>query len=187
MNDEKINASNKNALLVFMFVLFLFLVLINILVVSQFRATLSEAFAEHEKHEAELFTSFITSLVVQRDYAKIVDLVKDWGTARYNIVNIKIESANKYVVAEYKADLDITIPSTIKNDIRIREGQTYHLNLTFDRVKLKEDLTKITTNLILVSVVIFIFLSIILWQSLVKTAINIRSFIACKKRSRTCE
>jgi len=171
MTGIKIKTDNKKALLAFMLVLFIFLVLINILVVTQFRTTISEEQTHYEKHEAELFTQFISSLVVQHDYAKIVDFVRDWGEARYDIVNITVSSANQYVIAEFMANYEASIPSVIKSDINIREGQKYHLSLTYDRIKLHNELNQITKNLIIVSVIIFVFLGVILWQILMKVAL----------------
>lgn len=155
-----------------MLVLFIFLVLINVLVVSKFRTIIVQSLAEEEKHETELFTNFVTSLVVQRNYSKIDDLVKDWGQARYNVVNIKISAGNKYVISEYKAVYKVVSPSVLRRKINIGQRQKYYLSITYDRVKLNEDLKNITENLIFVSVIIFVFLSVILWKILVRTALR---------------
>lgn len=74
MTRENLNKKNKKAMLAFMLVLFSFLVLINILVISQFRATIINSQAVEEKHETELFTNFVTSLVIQ----KIIQKLKVW-------------------------------------------------------------------------------------------------------------
>ena len=171
MNDDVLKNKNKKALLSFVLVLFLFLVLINIVIVNEFRTTITSVQSTEEEHEAELFTNFVTSLVIQRDFAKIVDLVKDWGTARYNVVSIKISSGNKYVLAEYKADYEINIPSVVRKKIEVGHRQKYYLSITYDRIKLEEDLNRITIYLLVISLIIFIFLSIILWKTLLKTAL----------------
>lgn len=171
MNEDVLKNKNKKALLAFLLVLFLFLVLINIVVVNKFRTTITNLQSTEEEHEAELFSNFVTSLVIQRDFAKIVDLVKDWGTARYNVVSIKMSSGNKYVLAEYKADYKINIPSVIRKKIEVGRRQKYYLSITYDRIKLEEDLNRITKYLLVISLIIFIFLSIILWKTLLKTAL----------------
>ena len=171
MIEEGLNKKNKKALLTFMLVLFLFLAVINVLVVSQFRAIMIETQTIEEKYEVNLFANFVTSLVVQKDFAKIVDLVRDWGTARYNIVKIKVVSGNKYILAEYNSDYEIHKPSTVRKNIKVSQGKNYYLSVTYDRIKLEEDLSRITINLIVISITIFIFLSTILWKILVKTAL----------------
>lgn len=173
MNEDILNDKNKKkkALLAFILVLFLFLVLINIVIVNEFRTTITQVQSTEEEHETDLFSSFVTSLVIQRDFAKIVDLVKDWGTAHYNVVKIKVSSGNKYVLAEYKANYEINIPSVIRKKIEISQRQKYYLAITYDRIKLEEDLNRITIELLVMSFIIFIFLSIILWQTLLKTAL----------------
>lgn len=171
MNSDNLNMKNKKALLAFMLVLFLFLLLINVLVVSQFRTIMKDSQTTEEDHETELFTNFVTSLVVKRDYSRIEDLVKDWGTSRSNVVNIKVLAGNKYVVAEYKADYSIHIPSVVRSRINVSDSKKYYLSITYDRIKLEEELKGVTNNLILISILIFIFLSAALWKILVKTAL----------------
>lgn len=171
MIEEGLNKKNKKALLTFMLVLFLFLAVINVLVVSQFRAIMIETQTIEEKYEVNLFANFVTSLVVQKNFAKIVDLVRDWGTARYNIVKIKVVSGNKYILAEYNSDYEIHEPSIVRKNIKVSQGKNYYLSVIYDRIKLEEDLSRITINLIVISITLFIFLSTILWKILVKTAL----------------
>lgn len=154
-----------------MMVLFLFLVIINILGIGQFRNTLTKNQSTQEHNEAELFASFISSLIVQRDFAKIVDFVDDWGPARNNVVKVVLTSSNEYVIAKYISEHQLESSSKISKEIGIENGSKYILLLEYDRTELNYEIQKIEQRLIIASSIIFIFLSVILWKIFVKTAI----------------
>ena len=162
---------NKKALIAFMIVLFVFLVLINVLGVYQFKSTLNSVQSNNEENETELFQNFVTSLVVQSDFAKIVDFVNDWGRSEYNVVKIKLSSGNKYVVAEYDADYKIHIPSITTRKIKLNSNREFMLTIVYDRIKLSQELNQIIIKMIFFSTIIFIFLSVVLWKILVRTAL----------------
>lgn len=169
MNEGSQN--NKKTLAIFMLLLLVFLVLINLLVAAELRTTIRQAQATHEQNDAALFSEFVTSLLVQKDFAKIVDLVSKWGNKNNDLVNIRLVAENNYVLAEYHSDNVVAVPSVVKNTIKIRGLQEYRLSLTYDRIKLISELNNITVNLVVVSTIIFIILSTILWQILLKTAL----------------
>ena len=162
---------NRKAFIAFITVLFMFLILINVLGIYHFKTTLNTTQSSQERKETELFQNFVISLIVQRDFAKIVDLVKDWGQSEYNVVKIKLSSSNKYVIAEYNADYKIYIPSIKTKKIKLDSNREFLLTIVFDRIKSSQDVNEITIKMMVISTIIFLFLSIILWKLLIRIAI----------------
>jgi signal transduction histidine kinase/DNA-binding response OmpR family regulator len=162
---------NKKALVAFMLVLFLFLVIINVLVVTQQRQLLVSETNAHENSEAEIFTFLVSSLLVQHDYAKIVDFVQQWGNSRPDITHIQLRAPNGFIIAEYKAGQLAANPSSLLKDIKSMDDKDYQLSLTHDRTAIIEHLNAITSKLIIVSAFIFVLLGTILWLVLKRIAL----------------
>jgi len=171
MNDID-NKIYKRAFYSFIIVLLSVLIILNVLGITEFRSALTTAQTDHEKYEAKLFSNFVTSLIVKSDFAKIVDLTAEWGESRKNLLNINLKSDNGYVVAEYKSDLKQSNPSVITDIIKLESGQNYTLQLTYDQTSEIAKLNNITMKLIAVSTIIFVLLSIILWQIFVRIALR---------------
>lgn len=169
---DDIKKKNKKSMIAFMLVLSLFLVFANIFVVLEFRGDITSAQEHHEQHEADLFSEFVSSLVIQRDFAKISDLVEDWGESRENFSGISIVASNGFIVAEYESGRKNIIPSAISKEINVGRGTKYNLNLIYDRTSLAEELNELTIKLVIVSIFMFVCLGITLWWVLLKTAIK---------------
>ncbi|MDH5601218.1 MAG: response regulator, partial [Gammaproteobacteria bacterium] len=146
--------------------------LINYLVISQQRSLVLDEESLHERTEAEIFKHLITSLIIKSDYAKIEDFFQQLGSTREDIVEIILESSNKYRIAEYNVSKKEVLPFKESIAIKIPGQDDYTLTLIYDRTETINKLDYIRNNLIYVSIVIFVLMSLILWNILVKMALN---------------
>jgi signal transduction histidine kinase len=150
----------------FFLVLAIYLVIVNGVLLSQQKAYLLSHEREHIEIEMNLISYFASEALIKGDYSSVESFINRWGKERDEIVEIKAQIDNDFILGQYKGHADMT--SSYTSSVRYGQGRSVIVETVLDSSELHHSLDVFMYQLIAGSV----FLVMLLGYSLKKLSIE---------------
>ena len=160
-----------SSMIAFISVLTGFLAIVVVIVVSYQRSAFFSDAYKNFKHEVDLMGTALTEPLLKDEFAKVVEILDDWGRGYSDIVTIKAITPNKIVLHEYSRKTQSRHTHKTSKSIRYRKKLLLKLSITFDMTPLEERVSTITWNFIIGLILFTIFLGFALWKTIQRLAI----------------
>jgi len=158
----------RRTLLSFTIVLMFFLIVSDALIITQQKKMFRDELTYHTQHEFELFSKLVSGSLTKGDYVSVQEAVLEWGKEQENLVELSIQTANGFVIADYKRDYPAETSEKIQTEISYGHNNRAALFLEKDMSELNRDINELAYQLVLFSVVLVSILGIVLQQIAVR-------------------
>ncbi|MBC8413785.1 MAG: PAS domain S-box protein [Nitrospira sp.] len=163
---------HKRALLTFTSVLFLFMMISNFIIISHESTVLHKKAIDNARREIELITSFTSEALVRQEYSAVEQFMTKWGEEHPDVIDIQAVASNGFILAHFfreTASTDLIKVATVE---QLQDIGFITLKMTLDHSPSKAGLTKLSWQLISISLALIGILGIILWYSIRNLALK---------------
>ncbi len=161
----------RKTLLMIMAVLSSFLLVSDGFIYLQHKKTLYSEFRESRKQELKLLAMLSRDAVLRRDHTSIQQLVAQWGNEHKGVIGLKISKADNSVIAGFQRTVPGPHSMKILHEAVLGKDQAIRFQLTVDTSDINESLNLLLLELIAVSILLFLMLTVSIWVILRTMAI----------------
>ncbi len=161
----------RKTLLMITAVLSMFLLVCDGIIYMHHKGTLYAEFHQSRVQELKLIAMLSRDALLKRDQSAIRKLTVQWGMQQKSVAGLKISDPDGSLIAGFQRTDPGQSTMQISQEIVLGNKQTILIELTADTSKVEESLRVLLLELVAVSVLLFLMMSVSIWVVLQRLAI----------------